>query len=1065
MPSRVSPPLAPLQLPTKAGVSMKSDVASTRDVTIEPSPRTIDELMRARCAEAPDHPIFAYPTSGIDYDEYTYQQLDQFAYQAALSYVDRIPKRASSAVPETVVGLLGPSNLDYLITLLALTKLGHTVLFLSTRISEAAYVSLLRGTSAKHVLIDASFQQMAEQVQNSLPDLQVHKIVGQQRYRHATEKPLETRLDLEYDLDAETDKTAWIIHSSGYSRLKQLLLQHCTDIETIRSTGLPKPIYQTHAAAIINYSTNMNMRGFVTLPLYHAHGLSSTFRAFHSRKQIHIYNAAIPLRQADLIAVMQKYHFEILYGVPYALKLLGETTEGIEVLKPLRVVMFGGSSCPDSLGEKLVQSGVNLISHYGTTETGQLMTSFRPAGDLAWDYVRPPAKLKPYIRWEQHAPGIYELSVLDGWPSKVASNRPDGSYATKDLFTPHLTIPDAWKYYARLDDTIVLMNGEKANPLVVEGAVREDPNVTEAVAFGANRSALGLMVIPSHPDKNIVDQIWPAVEYGNSIMPAYAQLSREMIKVLPYGTGYPRTDKGTVIRQAFYKQFSQEIESAYADEANTGTLVLSEIELEDFLRTEIVKTLSVPMIANDTDFFSVGMDSLQAIQIRSALLKTLDIGGKKLGQNVVFDYPNITALATHISQLRDGSAIHTVPVEEKMESLISKYSTFEQHVPAPANSAGRTVIVTGATGSLGAHIVSVLAQMTSVKTIYCFVRATSAEHAHLRVTKSLRERCVYDDLSTGSREKTVSLPTDLSKPSFALDPTTLDHLTSSVTDIIHCAWTVNFNYSLESFEPDCIAGTHNLISLCLRAKQPHPATFTFCSSVSAVANTPPGRLITESLPPSLTHAQSMGYAQSKLVTEHICALASQHTTLNTNILRIGQIISDTVHGIWNTTEAIPLIFQSALSTGVLPALSESPLWLPVDTVAKTIVEIASSGNSSGFRNIVNPRSFHWTRDLLPMLRKAGLEFEAVPQREWIKRLRSSDPDPRVNPSIKLVEFFAGKYDRDEKREGLRYETTKAEEASSSLANVGVVDQSLVDKMVRYLKGQWAEQVVRSERTL
>lgn len=106
------------------------------------------------------------------------------------------------------------------------------------------------------------------------------------------------------------------------------------------------------------------------------------------------------------------------------------------------------------------------------TETGQLMTSFRDRSDKAWNYVRPSSDLKPFLRWEIQGGDIYELVVLDGWKSLVASNRPDGAYATKDLFMRHPTISDAWKYFARLDDTIVLLNGEKATPTETEQAVR-----------------------------------------------------------------------------------------------------------------------------------------------------------------------------------------------------------------------------------------------------------------------------------------------------------------------------------------------------------------------------------------------------------------------------------------------------------------------------------------------------------------------------------------------------------------------------------------------------------------
>jgi hypothetical protein len=166
------------------------------------------------------------------------------------------------------------------------------------------------------------------------------------------------------------------------------------------------------------------------------------------------------------------------------------------------------------------------------------MTSFRDRSDKAWNYVRPSAELKPYLKWDLQGGDIYELVVLDGWKSKVTSNRPDGSYATKDLFVPHSSIPDAWKYFARLDDTIVLLNGEKAVPIDTEQAVRDSQLVQEAIIVGSGRPQLGMMVIPSQhlPESEVVKQIWPIIEKANGLSPAYAQLSQEMVHVLPAGT-------------------------------------------------------------------------------------------------------------------------------------------------------------------------------------------------------------------------------------------------------------------------------------------------------------------------------------------------------------------------------------------------------------------------------------------------------------------------------------------------------------------------------------------------
>lgn len=54
------------------------------------------------------------------------------------------------------------------------------------------------------------------------------------------------------------------------------------------STGLPKPIYQAQKAAVANYAFSMEMRAFITLPLYHNHGICNLYRAIYSGKSIHL---------------------------------------------------------------------------------------------------------------------------------------------------------------------------------------------------------------------------------------------------------------------------------------------------------------------------------------------------------------------------------------------------------------------------------------------------------------------------------------------------------------------------------------------------------------------------------------------------------------------------------------------------------------------------------------------------------------------------------------------------------------------------------------------------------
>ena len=364
-------------------------------------------------------------------------------------------------------------------------------------------------------------------------------------------------------------------------------------------------------------------------------------------------------------------------------------------------------------------------------------------------------------------------------------------------------------------------------------------------------------------------------------------------------------------------------------------------------------------------------------------------------------------------------------------------------------------MLTGATGSLGAHLASQLVIEKDIKKVYCLVRARSPSNARIRVIQSMLERSVYHNLPLAARKKIIALPADFSKPSLGLELAIYNNIASEITGLIHCAWSVNFNLGLRSFEADCISGTHNLMALCLRAQRPEPATFNFCSSVSAVANTK-GGFVREALPETLECAQNMGYAQSKLVMENICIAAGKTYGLKARVLRIGQVVADTVHGIWNSTEAIPLMMQAGLTIGAIPRLDETPLWLPVDVVASAVAEISVSSADLGVMNIVNHASFHWTHDLLPALRNAGLEFSEPTQQEWVTLLRNSNPDPVSNPPVKLFEFFSKKYDNNLPRTGLTYDTSYARFLSPALAAAPVLNQQLVDKFVQHFrKTHWS----------
>jgi thioester reductase-like protein len=987
-----------------------------------PTPRTLDELLRQRAASIPDVPIAAYPTSAEpdSYQLHTARQLDGYANAAAHHYRKVFGNRTRNS-PEHVVALLALSDLDYLVAQFALGRLGFTVLLLSTRLSAEAIDSLLEKTNCSELVYSAAFKSTVDAVSATRP-LKSTLLFGGYRGDPGP------AIDLDLDPEFETSTSCHIMHSSG-------------------STGFPKPIRNIHKSYIYNASNNFGLRGFITLPLYHNHGMSSFYRALHAGKVLYFYNPNLPLSARQLTAVFKHLgpELEIFYGVPYALKLLA-TPEGIELLKKFKIVMFGGSACPDDLGDLLVDSGVNLVAHYGATEVGQLMTSFREPGDKEWNWLRPTAALLPYLRWAQHG-DAYEVVIADGWKSKVTSNQPDGSYATRDLFVRHPEKTDRFKYVGRLDDWLVLVNGEKVNPVQFEHTLQSDPRVAEAVVFGAGQVAAGLVIVPAKGHESLSEDeylklVQPTIDAANAHAEVYAKIAREHIRVLKPDaiSDCPKTDKGTVIRSAFYKKFEKLIQSVYEDAVATtgGNLQLDRDGMQAWLRDRLIERLKLgpedaARVTPEADFFALGLDSLGAYRIYSRIMKTLDLGSRaaEVPGNVCFEYPNLKALSAYLSALRSGGSFSKRSETDEMQALLDKYGTFAERSVADAGPP-RVVLLTGATGSLGAHLVAELLRDPNIQKIYCLNRGAGA---HARTIESLKARKLEVPL-----DRVESLSADLTRPDLGL-ATAL----SGVNMVLHNAWSVNFNMGVASFEGQ-VQATRNLLDFSFAAG----ARFFFVSSVSAAVRS--GSVVREAHVEHLTDAQETGYARSKLVGEWLCRNASR-AGLDARAFRVGQIVGDTRHGAWNATEAIPLMIRGALTIGALPTLNDTLSWLPVDDVARVVVELCHVREPHALYHVVNPRLFNWTRDLLPMLRAAGLTFEQVSPQEWLERLAASNPDPAANPTIKLLDFWRGKYSTPSTGPAVLYETRVTEAASPTLKAVQAPDAALVRKMVEYWKAE------------
>ncbi|KAK0650267.1 Non-canonical non-ribosomal peptide synthetase FUB8 [Lasiodiplodia hormozganensis] len=1092
---------------------------------------TLDQVIRRRAETHADQVLISYPANESDFVDYTGADLERLTRLAATRYAAafaQLDEATRPNGPSSTVALVGVSSLEYYITFLALQRLGLTSMFISPRLADQGFTHLLKSTQCKVIVASGPSEADMQRVRATsglplsvIPMLSLPSLTD---YHQPTKHPLPPIDDPDHAL-------RFIIHSGG-------------------TTGLPKPVPLLSASWLLQAAKIAGRMPRVdtlsTLPLFHSFGLATLLRCLVNGSRLSLLSASRPITAGAVLTGLDATNSRALVTVPYVLKFLAEVDDGVGIqrLAQLEQVIAAGSAVPDALGDALVVgAGVRLFHLYGLTECGALMEpcSTNPQTPELWNWVRPLPDAEPYLKFEPvstttssgegEGETLYHLVVLPGLKAKVFADQPDGSYATKDLFRRHPSTPDAnmWKFVARLDDIIVLVNGEKADPVPLEEAVGRNANVRAAVVFGAQRDALGMVVVAADraaglSEAEIVQSVLPDLQRGNERVPAYARIAPDAIIVKPAGTQFPCTDKATVIRSLFLKQFAKEIDEFYAKReelANGGgegaaeSVVDDDADIRDLVRQTVRGELRLAEkeggadLADDSDFFALGMDSLQATNVRSRLLKRVNLGGgRTLATNVVFDHPSVELLTAHLLDVRAGQEENgggPQSAEELAMRLLEKYSTFDEPptlgtaIPSPEKE---SILLTGATGALGIHILSTLLPNPRIATIHCLVRAPDTASALSRIHAALSHSHLLPSPTLLS--KISPIPCDLSSlsassPSLGLPPAVYAEVAASTTRIIHAAWAVDFNRALRSFDASCLAPTHALLRLAaasplerkpvvafvssiaaaLRAGGPAAAATTSPSSSEAASPAPssPGgsdesdggdgghakrSAIPESLHPWSAVAEGMGYGQSKWVAERMCAAAAASTAgVDARVLRVGQLCGDTGHGVWNTAEAIPTTVRAALTVGALPVVEneegdEELAWLPVDVAARAVVELAFA-NTARFRvwHVENERLVRWNAGFLPALRKAGLEFEAVPAREWVRRLERSEQDAERNPPVKLLEFFRKRYGAVGTEPHPVFDMTEARKVAPSLRGGTAVDEELVGKFLRFWIEEWS----------
>ncbi|KAJ6004299.1 hypothetical protein N7522_005944 [Penicillium canescens] len=228
--------------------------------------------------------------------------------------------------------------------------------------------------------------------------------------------------------------------------------------------------------------------------------------------------------------------------------------------------------CQCSILVELIKRSQPSVAVLTPTLVEEVMLSLVPEDKSNWDYFEWNPNFT--LRMEQVGEDLFELVIPREATRELHGNThtfPDISeYHTKDLFSPHPSRPNLWKFQGRSDETISLSNGQKLNPVPMEKIIEGHPLTSRAMVFGQGKPLIGLLVEPNwnhwdhgKPLSELVDILWSTVEKANILAPSNAQIGRMRIGMAKPEKPFSTTPKGSTRRLKVLQEYEGEIESIY----------------------------------------------------------------------------------------------------------------------------------------------------------------------------------------------------------------------------------------------------------------------------------------------------------------------------------------------------------------------------------------------------------------------------------------------------------------------------------------------------------------------
>ena len=907
------------------------------------SDKTISELFEKQVKKTPD-------TTALIFEDmsFTYRELNEKANQLAHHL------RSKSIKNGDIVGIMLNRSPELIISMLAILKSGAAYLPIDPTYPENRINYIISDSNISTLITSSNLNGGFIEVHNTITaDLTNTDIFSNNNTENLS------------NINTPED-TAYVIYTSG-------------------STGNPKGVSISHKNVnnfIATVSQKINFVGNI---------VSVTTFCF----DIFVLESLLPLQIGQTVVLASdeeqnnpqklntlcmKYNVSMLQTTPSKMSLLLYDTS-LEFIKNLKVIMIGGEPLPKNLLELLKSiTTAKIYNMYGPTETTvwstikdlsntDTITIGKPIGNTQVYILDSDNNLVPigvpgnlYIGGDGVSKGYLHKPELT---SEKFINNPfinnDVIYNTGDLAK---WTTDGEIICLGRSDFQVKLRGLRIELEEIENKIVDFPDISKAIVC-IKTDSFGRQFICAYYTASTKISVPKLRAFLNNYLPSYmVPLYYSQLSNFAY------TPNGKIDR----KKLPEPVFNTSSKE-----LVAPSTETEKKLSEIFEKLLRISPISVEDNFFEIGGDSLLALKLQIEILKL----GVSIPFADIYKYNSVRQLATHMDSLNSSINIAKTLNADDFKDIDKLLNADMQNVEISNTVVNiGNVLLSGATGFLGAHILSYIID-NSPFSVYCLIRQNSSSDT----TQKLLNRLNYyfgNKYDALINKRIFVVTADIVKNKLDIDKNTEELLNKNISCVINSAANVKHYGSYETFEDINVTGVKNLVDFC----NTYHKKFVQISTISVSGNSlfdlgndknnfAEDRYFSEN---NLYIGQSLEnvYIRSKFFAEKLILDNVINNNLDALILRVGNITNRSYDGKFqpNAEEnAFSNRIKAFLELGVIPDYLKDIYveFSPVDDVARAVVQSIEHINNLHVLHIYNHNHIYLS-DLINMIPNNRVQF-------------------------------------------------------------------------------------------